>query len=1558
MVADELTVAYPSLGLDLKKKIIEQTHLIIEKKYKLYPTLFEYMRTIVRAQSSGLSQDKFLDYLDMTRKVIDEKDQKNTLIYLRAMSNFFEYRALNHSVKNRLYAFSDDFEFEYVGPPELETTEYVDDYYSDTTSYDDFYYDTSSYDEFYYDDSYVDPYYSDTSTYADPYAPLPVEELDPLELARPVVELPEPNGPVIRFNSLDLNFATFHDSVFVEGTSGFFNILDKTFTGSSGKFDWTTAGLNGENVYVKLKDYTFDVTAPEFRAVDVMLTNTEKLKEPIEGILNFKSERHDSVRAAVYPRFLSYRGNHRVEGIAPEEVSYQGGFSMKGADINSNNLLKERSHVEIMVLPGKRIVAEADEWVFEDSLMYSPHAQIWIIHKRDTISHPSVKFQYYFNSKLLRISKEDGHFKDTPYLSTYFNMNILTEVIEWDMSTDSLNMRIDKGKKWVPTVFESVDHFEKADFLDLNTHYTFHPLVAIVNYYKRTGYTKFYLTDVSAEFKLNQRVLRGATLMLQQKGLLDYDDRNGEINLHPQAILLFDANYGKSDYDDIIFESVMSDQPENPNATFYLEDERIVVRGVEFFQMSDSLNVQVTPDSSLVTLLKDRTIQFDGKISAGNFEYTGKDFTFKYDSFLVNMGVIEEVKFYVTDSLGNRTALDNSMVGLDSAAAAIAGVDAGEDTSAGTLYINDPTNKSALIKYPNYPNFNTGMGAVVYFDRPEIFNGIYDKSIFFVAPPFDIDSLGDSDPSAIEFDGKFVSSGMFPIFEEKLKTQPDNSMGFYHSVPEEGYQLFEGSGKLTGDIKLDKKGIRSSGQIDFLSTTLRSTDFIFYPDSVTGYGVEAEIREEEHKGVIFPQAQLTNYRMRWLPRKDSLYMYNTADPFQFYDGTASLDGAAIISNRGVYGTGTLITRGSTAKSNRLTFNHNSYAARHAQFDVQSNDPLKPALSGNDVRLSFSLDENYADISPEVEGQAAVEFPYAQFRTSIPDARWDLNAQKIYMTKPENVPIEKSYFYTTRPDLDSLRFNATSAVYDIETLELKVSGIPYIIVADAKITPENNEVLILENSKIGTLQNTVIVMDTVHNYHRLYDGVINVISRNEFSGYATYELINAVGDTFAIKMTDFRLEDFTVGEGRRTVVEKHTVANGEISDEDNILFSPGFYFKGDVKLEAHRPVLEMDGFLKLNLQAQKGDDEIWIHYNHNADQEEINLDFDKSVSEDGRILHAGLYFSNEDFHLYPLFVGNIQTALDKQFFRPSGMLYYNEDEKHYVIEDTLKSNGTNFSGKSYIYNENTQAITFEGPVNFFEPTKEVSVDAAVLGNGFVYDDSVYIDINTFMAIDFKIPNQIWDIMAYDLEQVIENLGAPEGLGDPTELLYKVAEIMGERATKDYEAQTLQEYISLGGFTRETSKPLVFADVNLTWSAEYKSFYSNGLLGMSNMLNYDVNAAWEGFMEFARTEDGLPMINIFLKASSDSWYYISWQDNRLMLYSSNEEFNQAVAKRTNAEKAKIGELVFIPGGRAEAQEYVDRFRSQYYGITTPYELDSNAQLEEKEKKDKETKSDDGF
>ena len=155
--------------------------------------------------------------------------------------------------------------------------------------------------------------------------------------------------------------------------------------------------------------------------------------------------------------------------------------------------------------------------------------------------------------------------------------------------------------------------------------------------------------------------------------------------------------------------------------------------------------------------------------------------------------------------------------------------------------------------------------------------------------------------------------------------------------------------------------------------------------------------------------------------------------------------------------------------------------------------------------------------------------------------------------------------------------------------------------------------------------------------------------------------------------------------------------------------------------------------------------------------------------------------------------------------------------------------------------------------------------------------------------------------------------------------------------------------------------MFPNLDLKWNDEFNGFYSEGKIGLSNILRTDINGAFDGFLEIKRTEEGLPIFNVFIKASGASWYYFGYEDSRLLVYSSNEDFNLMIAEKSNAAKAKIGELVFAPGDRTETLAFINRFRSQYYGINDEYFLESEVDtvVEEDEdgfggKKDE----DDGF
>ncbi|MBA4054265.1 MAG: hypothetical protein C0490_06100, partial [Marivirga sp.] len=1091
--------------------------------------------------------------------------------------------------------------------------------------------------------------------------------------------------------------------------------------------------------------------------------------------------------------------------------------------------------------------------------------------------------------------------------------------------------------------------------------FSFHPLGLVAGYCLKNGVREFYSGDLAQSSKKDIRDIKAAIEFLREKGLITYFPQNDLIRVKEKAILLYKAYRGEMDYDNLKIHSVIDSFP---NATLNFPKRYMIVRGVEEFKVSDSLNVRIEPDSSVITILQNRDIKFDGTINAGNFEISGKGFTLKYDSFFISLAHIDSVNFYITETNARgqtmRRKINNSMVSGDSTTAAAGGL--GEQPkSSGTLFISKANNKSGKQKVAHYPRLDATAGGVIYFDREEVLGGVYDRSMFFVVPPFELDSLNNADPASINFGGTFVSSGMFPAFKEKLHTQPDKSLGFDHTIPRAGYQLYNGEGKMTGELTMNSRGLRGMGTINYLAATVHANEFIFYPDSVISKGTEASIAEKQFGAVTFPQASLVDFDMKWFPKLDQLKLKNVKAPFNFYEGSAQMQGTVTISKEGVSGAGKLETRGTELISRNMTFNAKDFGARHARFKVNSPDQTKPLLQGNDVRLKFNLEENYADISPEVEGTAAIAFPFAQFKTSIPKMRWDLNAEKISMSKDPDVPLESSYFYTTRKELDSLNFNAESAEYDLKTQELKVSGIPYIIVADAKITPENNQVLILENAKIGTLKNTTIILDTLNGYHRLTEGVVDIISRKEFSGYATYQYVNFLSDTFAIKMTDFHLEPISEGEQTRRSAKRkssaanmQTVATGAVAGEENLVLGAGMFYKGDMIMYATRPALQLSGFVKLDIKKIK-DYNSWIKYEQTGDETDVLIDFNSATTEEGKKVNAGLHVSGADNELYITFLNDKKSDDDEDFFLPQGKLYYDTASREFKIEDMEKAAGNKLSGKVFAYKDETMQVRFEGPVSLFQGSKDFNVTSSALGQGNLETNE--IRMNSFLMVDTSIPVQAFDIMGKQIMDVIKNEGADEGLGDQTELLYKIADIIGERAVKDYEQKSLQGYVSLATLA-PLAKPLVFSNVNLKWSAKHKAFYSEGKLGVSNILKNDINGAFEGFMEVKKSEDGVPVFHVFIKASPEAWYYFGLEDNRLLVQSSNSEFNSIISKKTNAGKAKVGEVAFIPGSDDETLAFINRFRKEYLDIDIPYSLGESTSAIKKVEEEKKKEEDDGF
>ena len=79
-----------------------------------------------------------------------------------------------------------------------------------------------------------------------------------------------------------------------------------------------------------------------------------------------------------------------------------------------------------------------------------------------------------------------------------------------------------------------------------------------------------------------------------------------------------------------------------------------------------NLGVRVTPDSAGLRLRKNQDVQFNGTVYAGNYEYFGTDFEMDYDSFLISMPQIDNIKFNLAkgdrSKQSNKEQIQNQLV--------------------------------------------------------------------------------------------------------------------------------------------------------------------------------------------------------------------------------------------------------------------------------------------------------------------------------------------------------------------------------------------------------------------------------------------------------------------------------------------------------------------------------------------------------------------------------------------------------------------------------------------------------------------------------------------------------------------------------------------------------------------------------------------------------------------------------------------------------------------------------------------------------------------------------
>ncbi|WP_299456740.1 hypothetical protein [uncultured Microscilla sp.] len=1275
----------------------------------------------------------------------------------------------------------------------------------------------------------------------------------------------------------------------------------------------------------------------------------------------------------------------------------------------------------------------------------------------DSLYHPKLGVRYSKEKHQIDFIRDRSH-RHVPFLNNHHRFFIHADIMQFDVEKDTMDFYMLGGQGIRPASFESFDFHNQERYTRMIGTFPFHPLKLFTAYAKRNAQVAtdedgneikyFYIKDITEYSGRSEGTMKAVANFLHEKGYINYNDVTGKIvlgyriqhNTTTDAFLKSvdrikkghnnardSTNYVQYDHDNMFIVSLMDTKDTSnsreirinkkdtsytvkvsrnaeriPNASLHRTNREMLIRGIETFPVSDSLNVNIKPYNKQVKVYANRAVQMEhGEITVGNFRFIGKEFFFLYETFTLEMPRIDSVLFVLKDTISKEESEYGSEIRF----------------GAGTMQINDAKNKSGRKKgkifegmnegktYEQFPQLSIPEGGVVYFRTDYRKNFAYDSTtVFEIDKPLEMDSLTSKVPS---FKGVFKSK-MFPDIKEQMIPLPDKKLGFRHKPPPGGYPLYPEHDKVknvhikfNSDLTMTAEGLYGGGVIKYLTTTVSSPEFFFMPDSTTSENSNFTVGKGKMNGAEFANAQGKTAQLNWVVTADSMVFNNSRELekageilskkdfkqkyreklFKVYDNNdaIALRGDIIVKSSGLYAAGEAIRRDFRIISfeEPFKFNINSFKGYKNNIEINSEqrDPFEynasfytdsPALlQGNFVDVDFDLMKGEAVIKPypeyaDIEDYYPFVFPYAQYKTSIKEALWSLKDETIAMKGDSTSTFTSTIFGGGEiNDERDLTFNATNAFYDIKNLSMQLDGIPYIVSADAKIYPNEGKATVLKNAEMQTLKEARLVIDTLNGYHRLFDGEINIRSRMEFAGQATYQFINVIKDTFNIKFDEFKLTDADeikgvnpaekkLAEQRRKkgqIVPKHTISQGKVTEDDKFYLTTRILYKGNVKMYADRKPLELDGFIKLDLKSRRDLDN-WLPYKSDKG-DSVVLDIKKRIKVGkGVYLTSGLHFTHDGDDLYTTFLSPSLHKDDIEVFLAFGNLSYNPAINEFKIEPKEKTERKSFAGNTLIFDDSKSTVYMEGKFGIMDKHNSKYLNSSGAAHIDMRDSTFRLDM--FTTVDLPIPPKAMAAMAKNVETVKEI--NRRGLNQSDTLFYRVAELVGDKDIKHYlsKAAKVSEPLPFSQISKTLQKPIVLSEVPLKWSKEYHTFHSHGKIGLMSILDKEFNTEVDGFFEIRKNPNG-DAFSIYLQVSPSVWYFIDLDQDQLMLLSSDEAFNAEIEARAKpGGKGKFGmELAEID----QKEGFLQKFQ-EVYGQS----INQSEEVKKEEKKDDDKKKGD--
>jgi len=1281
--------------------------------------------------------------------------------------------------------------------------------------------------------------------------------------------------PKIVFTKMDLICVSKGDSSIIYGAEGALYPTQELFFGKSGKVDWIRAGFESNMIYAELNNYRIDVTGSEYSADSVLFTNTVYFQKPLMGKFRDKILANVTADNASYPRFESYTSGLEIKNIVPD-IDYKGGFSMNGNKMIGSGTKEDDARLLFQRNNKPFLIAYSDGFVIRKDKITSDNTSIKILFEGDSIFHPGLTFKYIVRDRELALIRgEDGKSK-SPYFDSFHQIDMYFDGLYWKIDDPIIDLKMISGVGESKATFESSNYFRKQRFLKLQSLSEFHPLYSIKKFSEKSGSPVIYTDELAKDMRLPANEVRTMLIDFSNQGFVSYDSKEDRAVIKDRLNYYLLANVGKIDYDVIQFESVINAKP---NASINLLNFELTLRGLAPIVLSDSQNVVIYPANQEIKVQKNREFFFAGRVKAGRFDFFGKEFSFDYQNFKINLDNVDSLRLKVespdpndVDNYGNRR-----MVAVRSVL----------ENINGDLLIDNQGNKSGLHNFPEYPIFNSKKDSYVYYDKSFIQQGVYLRdNFYFHLDPYTIDSLDNFSSAGLRFDGEFVSAGIFPDFRDTLKLQPDLSLGLVRETGESGWPAYGGKGVFTSTVKLSNEGLHGDGKVDYLTSVSMSNDFLFLPDSMNSSMKLWTNRKETLNGVQFPAVDAANVYVHWEPKKDVMNVNKKDVDMNMYEGQALMNGNLQLRPSGLIGDGIMTFAESELEAKLIKYKSDIFDADTSDFRLTSDNTAALAFSTKNVNSHIDFIQRVGEFKSN-GGGSYVSFPLNQYICYIDQFKWFMDQKEIELSSSSTASVVEdssqtglsltgSDFISVEPTQDSLRFKAPFARYSLKDYLIKAEKVALIQTADASVIPDSGKVIVERYAKMQTLKDARIVANNITKYHTIYNAKVDILGRKKYEGTGDYDYVDQNNIKHHLHFDKIGVD-----------TAFQTIADGELNNNDGFPLSPQFLFKGSVHLIASNEHLIFSGYTKPNIQCSMIGKN-WIRFSGEINPANVSIPISSPVTDAGVTLSAAVAQTADSTGIYAAFLMPKQKPGDLEIINAEGVLYFDKPTNQYRITTKEKLAKPGVAGNFLSLDDSKCLVYGEGIIHFGTDFGQLEIKTA--GNVVNNLNNDHTEFDLLMTLNFFFSEDALKLMSDNIS-MNASLQATQDAGRPT-FERGLAEIAG----KDKAEKMLTELNLYGSFKKipeELRQTFFITELKMAWNNDTRTYRSSGTIGISNIDKTSINRRVPGYVEIVHKRSG-DVFNLYLEPENGTWYYFSYTRGLMQSISSYSAFNESIEK----------------------------------------------------------------